>query len=51
MYLDELTHFLDCVNGQSEILVDIEEGIRSLEISLAARESMISGKPIRLEKG
>lgn len=39
MYLAEMRHFLDCVNGKSSPEVPGEEGRRVLEIALAAKQS------------
>jgi predicted dehydrogenase len=37
MYLAELQHFVDCVDGRDEPLLDVEGGRRVLAIALAAR--------------
>ena len=39
MYLDELTHFLDCIRTASTPLVTGEDGLRALQVVLAARRS------------
>jgi predicted dehydrogenase len=48
-YLDELHHFLDCVQTRHKPLVDLVDGIASLRMALAARESMATGRVIELE--
>lgn len=48
MFLDEMNHFLACVRGEQQPLIDIDEGIRSLQISLAAAQSLESGEVSRL---
>ncbi|MEY2562632.1 MAG: hypothetical protein QOH88_825 [Verrucomicrobiota bacterium] len=44
MFLDQLAHFLACLDGSEKSRVPAREGARSLQIALAARESMVSGK-------
>ena len=39
MFLDEMRHFLDCITGRAEPLINLEDGIRALEIALAAKRS------------
>jgi predicted dehydrogenase len=48
MYLRELRHFLDCVKGVSEPIISGEEGRRVLQIALAARQSSIEQRVVRL---
>jgi predicted dehydrogenase len=43
MFLDEMRHFLDIIGGKTTPLCSLEDGIRVLEIVLAARESASSG--------
>jgi predicted dehydrogenase len=51
MFLDEVAHFLACVRGEAQPLIDLEQGIASLKISLAADESLRSGQAVSLEAG
>ena len=44
MFLDELRHFLACLDGAEKSRVPAREGARSLRVALGARESMTSGK-------
>ncbi len=44
MFIDELNHFLDCIAGNAEPLIDLHEGRRSVLISLAAHASLNSGE-------
>ncbi len=39
MYLDELRHFLKCLDGEEEPCLDVSEAARVLEGALAAKES------------
>jgi predicted dehydrogenase len=39
MFLDEMRHFLDCIEGRTGPYVTLEDGIRALEIALAAKRS------------
>lgn len=44
MYLDEMQHFLDCIEGRKMPVVDVEDGVKTLRLALAARESSEIGK-------
>jgi len=44
MFLDEMKHFLACVRGDEPAGCTLEDGIRALQIALAARESANSGR-------
>jgi predicted dehydrogenase len=46
MYVHELQHFLGCVQGKSVPAVSGEDGKRTLELVLAARESSDSRKAV-----
>ncbi|MEP7292211.1 MAG: Gfo/Idh/MocA family oxidoreductase [Chloroflexota bacterium] len=48
MFLDELRHFLACIRGDEQPLIDLREGINSLRISLAADESLRTMQSIEL---
>ena len=48
LFLDELRHFLECVETRRKPLVDLIDGIWSLRIALAASESMAEGRAIDL---
>src|SRR3989338_1794129 len=39
MYVEEMRHFLTCLVGEEEPLVDVVEGRRTLEVALAAKAS------------
>lgn len=43
-----LEHFLKCVVGEAEPLATGEDGLRALEIALAAYRSAAHGRPVRL---
>lgn len=51
LFLDEMTHFLACVDGREVPRVSIREGTRSLAIALAAKESIETGRVIELPHG
>jgi len=40
IFLDEIDHFFDCVTNRMKPMVSIEEGIKSLKIALAIKESL-----------
>jgi len=46
MFLDELRHYIACLEGKEKPVVDINEGLRSLRIALAAKRSLNSGKVV-----
>ena len=46
MFLDEMRHFLDCITGWDEPLTNLQDGIRALEIALAAKHSAAEGRVI-----
>ena len=48
MYLEEMKHFLRCLEGKDRPMQDIKAGKRVLEIALAAKESARTGKAISL---
>ena len=48
MYLDEMRHFLDCVRGYASPMVGGEDGLRALEIALAARRSSEEGHAVEI---
>jgi predicted dehydrogenase len=48
MYLEEMKHFLDCINGKATPLVDGYAAQKVLEIALGAKKSANIGKAIHL---
>ncbi len=49
MYLTELKHFIDYINGiVTQPLISLNDGINTLKIALAARESARTGKVVSL---
>jgi predicted dehydrogenase len=48
MYLEELRHFLDCVEEHRPPVVTGEDGRRALEIALAAKESAHTGRVVTI---
>ncbi len=49
MYLDELRHFLDCLEGAARSCQDVFEARRVLDVAMAAKRSSVEGRAIRLE--
>lgn len=49
MYVDELDHFLSCVESRSETVCDLEDGYRDLQAALAALRSAEEGSHIRVD--
>lgn len=48
MYIDEMKHFLKCLDQEEKPALDVFEGERVLEIALAAKTSADTGKVIEL---
>ena len=50
LFLDELTCFLDGIQGKQMLLVNLRDGAQSLRMALAAKESLASGNVVELER-
>lgn len=48
MFMAEARHFLDAIAGRANVAVGLADGVRALEIALAARESANRGELVRL---
>lgn len=48
-FVAELRHFLDCVQTRRKPVVDLADGIASLRMALAAKESMATGRVVELD--
>ena len=48
LFLDQLRHFLDCMETRRKPVVDLQDGIWSLRMALAARESIAAGRAVEL---
>lgn len=51
MYVEELAHFLRCLEGRDEPCLDVFDGARVLELALAAKESSARGRVIDVRRG
>jgi predicted dehydrogenase len=50
MYLDEMKHFVKYIQGKiTEPVVSLSDGIKVLQIALAAKKSAVSGKVIDIQ--
>jgi predicted dehydrogenase len=47
-FLGELRHFLDCVRTRRKAVVDLVDGVASLRMALAAKESIGTGRVVDL---
>jgi predicted dehydrogenase len=47
-YVSELKHFMECVEQGKETRIPLSEGLRSLELALAAGKSAATGKVVEL---
>lgn len=50
MYRAQLEHFIDVIEGKSEPLVTLEDGISALRLAVAAKESATKNMPVQLEE-
>jgi predicted dehydrogenase len=48
LFLDEMKHFLGCVETRQQPMVTLRDGAESLRIALAAKESMATGQVVEL---
>jgi predicted dehydrogenase len=48
MFLDELRHFRDVLQGKAEPVCTLQDGIQALRLALAACQSVRQGKIITL---
>src|ERR1035437_9229229 len=48
LFILEMQHFLDCVKTRSKPVVDLDEGMWSLKLALAAKESIATGRVVEL---
>lgn len=46
MYIEEMRHFIQCLEGKTKSMQDVNAGKRILEIALAAKESTKTGRVI-----
>ena len=50
MFLEEMRHFIACVEGTEQPLCTLEDGIQALRIALAAKQSAQEGRPVRMAR-
>lgn len=48
MFLDQARHFLECITARRHPEVDLRDGIQSLRLALAAKESLAKGHEVQL---
>lgn len=48
MFMEEMRHFLNCISGKEKPLCTLHDGIRALEIALAAKRSADEKKEINI---
>jgi predicted dehydrogenase len=48
LFMHEIQHFLDCVKARSKPVVDLHEGLWSLRLALATKESIATGRVVEL---
>jgi predicted dehydrogenase len=50
MFQAEMAHFISIMNGEEPPLCTLEDGIRALELALAAHKSEQTKRVVRLQK-
>ncbi len=50
LFLDEMSCFLDCMQGKQTPLVSLRDGAQSLRMALAAKESLATGKVVEVAR-
>jgi predicted dehydrogenase len=50
MYVEEMRHFLDCIEGRAMPVVNLRQGVETLRVALAARESADSGRVVEISR-
>jgi len=48
LFIDQLTHFLECVNKRRRPVVDLKDGLQSLRMALAVKRSIATRQPVEL---
>ena len=48
LFVDELKHFLNCLDGKEAPIVTVHDGAQSLRMALAAKESLQTGRVVEL---
>lgn len=48
MFVDEMRHFITCIKGNEQPLCTLEDGVKALQIVLAAKESAKKGRLVAL---
>ena len=48
MFLEEMKHFLECINEKGLPMCSLNEGIKSLEIALAVKRSAVEGAEVHI---
>jgi predicted dehydrogenase len=51
LFLAEMRHFTEVARGEAQPLCSLEDGLRALELALAAQQSAKQGRLIKLESG
>jgi len=49
MYVDEINHFIDCINRKKQTINPLIDGIQILKIALAAKRSTKTKKMVSLK--
>jgi predicted dehydrogenase len=49
LFLDQARHFLHCIETHEKPIVDLADGIQSLRMALAVKQSIAEHKPIDLD--
>jgi predicted dehydrogenase len=48
LFVNQLKHFMECLNTRKRPIVDLQDGLQSLRMALAVKQSMITHQPVEL---
>jgi predicted dehydrogenase len=48
LFLDQLKHFMTCVQTRTRPVVDLRDGLESLRMAIAAKQSIATGEPVNV---
>ena len=49
-YVNEINQFVDCIVNDKQVPVGIEDGLQAVVIGMAAKKSLLEGRPVKLDE-
>lgn len=49
-YVNEINQFVDCIVNDKQVPVGIEDGLQAVVIGMAAKKSLVEGRPVKLDE-